>query len=268
MNRYVVATAALVTVLAVAGGVAFALRGGGDHASSAGSIPGAPAADTTATAKPPPCAVADFLPVLKHAMDNEAGPVPLRIVRAEVARCRNGYARVFAVPDESVCPAGPCIEHEQVFLGWAGAEWRVLTSGTGIACEAGDETARVVRRACEGLGYPQATLLSMRTFRMPSGNIGCALAGTLLRCDILSGLKPEPSRVCELDWVGLVLPQEGMPEPNCAGDTVYDQAAPTLAYGAIWVRAGFKCYSMKSGLLCLAPRGGEFTLAREGWKGS
>jgi hypothetical protein len=176
MKRYVVATAAL-TLLVAAAAVAFAIRGGGTGASSAGPLPaaaGAPSASTGSgttagatteastteartTASPASCSAQVFLPVLRRELDNEAQK--LRIVEVEVARCRNGYAQVFAVPDRSVCQPGVgyCYETEQVFLRWTSSRWRILTYGTGITCEAGGETAPVVRRVCERLGYPQAT---------------------------------------------------------------------------------------------------------------
>ena len=43
------------------------------------------------------------------------------------------------------------------------------------------------------------------TFQMPSGNIGCLFGFRQLRCDILSGLEPEPTETCEFDWVGVDL---------------------------------------------------------------
>jgi hypothetical protein len=68
-------------------------------------------------------------------------------------------------------------------------------------------------------------------FQLPSHNIGCGVDAGVLRCDILSGLTPEPSRACELDWTGVVLEAERAAQPECAGDTVYDASAPVLEYG-------------------------------------
>jgi hypothetical protein len=218
--------------------------------------------EATTTAVEAPCGAEDFLPVLKQAFDGSAPQ--LRVVRAEVERCRNDYAQVFAVPDMSVCDPGVgyCYETEQVFLGWRGDRWRILTSGTGISCGAGTETLPLILRICRGLGYPD---LASPTFRMPSGNIGCALAAGILRCDILSGLHPEPGEACDFDWVGLVLPKDGAAEPNCGSDTVYDAAAPTLAYGWTWRSGGFWCESSQTGLSCANRSGRGFTLARSGW---
>jgi hypothetical protein len=237
-------------------------EGGADAASTAKS-PSSNGATTTVVEAP--CGPGDFLPILKRAFDDEASK--LQVVRARVERCRGRYAQVFAVPDMSVCQpeVGYCYETEQVFLGWQDNEWRILTSGTGITCGAGNETIPLVIRICRGLGYPD---LATSAFQMPSRNIGCALAGGILRCDLLSGLRPEPGAACELDWVGVILPRDSAAEPLCAGDTVYDRAAPTLAYGWTWRRAGFACESRESGLNCTNRAGGEFSLAREGWTAS
>jgi hypothetical protein len=107
---------------------------------------------TAAAARQAPCTALSFLPILNRRLDGSSPK--LRIVRAEVRRCRNGYAQVFAVPDQSVCEPGVgyCYESEQVFLGWSGSSWRILTTGTGITCEG--ETNAQVRRICRALGYP------------------------------------------------------------------------------------------------------------------
>jgi hypothetical protein len=110
--------------------------------------------------------------------------------------------------------------------------------------------------------------LATPRFQLPSKNIGCVLEDDVLRCDILSGLSPEPEGACELDWVGLVLRAEGPTEPSCAGDTAYDEAAPTLAYGESWARNGLTCAAEQSGLTCTNEAGHSFTLARAGWTAS
>jgi hypothetical protein len=153
--------------------IAFGLAGCGANSANSPIAAGAPATSTSTSATPPtaapaaattetsttaaqaPCDAQIFLPVLKEEFDNEAGK--LRIVGADVNRCRNGYAKVFAVPDESVCQPGVgyCVEHEQVLLGWTGGRWRILTYGTGITCEEpGFETIAEIRSICRALGYP------------------------------------------------------------------------------------------------------------------
>ena len=104
------------------------------------------------------------------------------------------------------------------------------------------------------------------TFRMPSGNIGCAHFGTTLRCDILTGLRPEPAAACALDWTGLPLGARGRARPTCAGDTAFDRRAPVLRYGTTWRRGGISCASRRSGLRCANRSGRGFDLARERWR--
>jgi hypothetical protein len=106
---------------------------------------------------------------------------------------------------------------------------------------------------------------STATFQMPSRNIGCLFAFRQLRCDILSGLDPEPEEACDFDWVGVDMGVTGAAAPNCGSDTVYDADAPTLEYGSSWTRGGITCESEESGLSCTNQEGRGFTLARGSW---
>ena len=114
--------------------------------------------------------------------------------------------------------------------------------------------------------------LRSKTFRTPSRNIGCAyydasITGRVVfRCDLLSGLNPEPARRCEGDWTGASMSARGRGGPTCAGDTVYDQRAPILAYGRTWSRGGLSCVSRTTGLTCRNRDGHGFFLARERWR--
>jgi hypothetical protein len=110
----------------------------------------------------------------------------------------------------------------------------------------------------------RTTDLSTRKFQTPSRNISCRVDG-ILRCDIRSGLKPEPKKDCELDWTGLIMRKEGRAKPNCAGDTVADQNAPVLEYGQHWERSGRRCVSRESGLYCTNAGGWHFKLSRDSW---
>lgn len=114
---------------------------------------------------------------------------------------------------------------------------------------------------------PAAEARAMRTrnFQMPSKNIGCHIGGGVLRCDILSGLNPEPKKQCDLDWVGLLLRNSHRAIPNCAGDTVYKKGAPVLAYGRRWKSRRITCISRESGLRCDNASGYGFKLSRENW---
>ena len=111
---------------------------------------------------------------------------------------------------------------------------------------------------------PSPQPLSTETFIMPSRNIGCGFFEAL-RCDILSGLNPTPTGACELDWTGLTLEPAGNAGPQCAGDTVFDPAAPVLEYGRTWSLAGITCESRETGLRCTNTVGHGFELARANW---
>jgi hypothetical protein len=112
---------------------------------------------------------------------------------------------------------------------------------------------------------PVEAALHSQTFQMPSKNIGCAQTEDVLVCDILSGLKPEPKRSCELDWTGMEMERLGPAQPRCAGDTAYDQSAPVLHYGKAWGRGDFTCVSMTNGLECHNEDGRGFLLSRDKW---
>ena len=106
-------------------------------------------------------------------------------------------------------------------------------------------------------------------FRTPSKNIACAYATgfgpVTLRCDILSGLVPQPRGRCQLDWTGVSMGRASRAGPTCAGDTVYDAKAPVLAYGKVWTRGPFTCLSSWAGLSCANRAGHGFFLSRDRW---
>ena len=208
-----------------------------------------------------PCAASDLLPVLKAKMDGTAEKYT--IVKVKVVRCQNDYAFVIAAPDRTVCQEGvaDCYDSAQVFLAWDGTHWNIFNTGTDIGCTSlplDDQTLV----ACKALGYPIVTTTS---FKMPSGNIGCELEGTTVRCDIRSGLKPPPAKSCAGDWGGAVLSSHGKAKPSCASDTIYDDSAPVLDYGSTWGGGGLSCLSSTSGLQCSSTAGHSFFLSRGSW---
>lgn len=108
-------------------------------------------------------------------------------------------------------------------------------------------------------------------FMMPSKNIYCTgyevdVNEYHFRCDIHSGLKPEPKVGCEeLDWTGVYLPITGSAQPNCAGDTNFGEY-PVLKYGQKWSWHGIQCQSQRQGLTCKNLEGKGFFLSKERWK--
>jgi hypothetical protein len=117
-----------------------------------------------------------------------------------------------------------------------------------------------------------ARQLTTKTFRTPSKNIACAFypasitGRAVFRCDLLSGLKPEPARHCDVDWTGASMGPRGKAGPTCAGDTVYDRSAPILAYGRTWSYGGIVCTSRSSGLTCRNRNSHGFFLSRSSWR--
>ena len=109
-------------------------------------------------------------------------------------------------------------------------------------------------------------------FRTPSKNIVCgrlpAAYGSpeVLRCDIFSGLRPEPRRSCELDWTGVSMGPRKRATPTCAGDTVSDPSFRVLPYGRTWSKGSFTCLSSRVGVSCSNRAGYGFFLSRESWR--
>lgn len=76
------------------------------------------------------------------------------ILEVDVLECQNGYARVIAFADQSVCdPEFPnCLENEQLFLVDVGGSWQYLEAGTGIECNNSNGLSPELIVACEALG--------------------------------------------------------------------------------------------------------------------
>jgi hypothetical protein len=90
---------------------------------------------------------------------------------------------------------------------------------------------------------------------------------TEIRCDVLSGLVPEPSGNCTLDWTGMFLvASSGKVGPECAGDSLAQIRAPVLNYDTEWTGNGLTCDSHESGLVCWNDWGHGFTLSSEEWR--
>ena len=105
-------------------------------------------------------------------------------------------------------------------------------------------------------------------FRMPSKNIYCTWtsAPAVLRCDILSGVKPLPPRPrsCDFDWgAGFDLTRSGRARILCVSDSVVANSARVLRYGQTWSRGGFTCTSRAIGLRCRSVSGRGFFLSRQ-----
>jgi len=99
-------------------------------------------------------------------------------------------------------------------------------------------------------------VVHLDSFKTPSGNIGCSLAGNVARCDIKAkdwdpGARPAgcPS---EVDFgQGVEVSNSGKGKIVCAGDTALDPTAPTLAYGSNSTVGDYDCASRENGVTCI-----------------
>ncbi len=103
-------------------------------------------------------------------------------------------------------------------------------------------------------------------FQSPSGNIGCYIAKSGVRCDIgKRSWKPPPKPgYCDVDWgQGVAVDKHGKAGIVCAGDTALNQG-PVLPYGHAISKGRFRCVSKSSGMRCVNRRNGHgFFLSRE-----
>lgn len=110
---------------------------------------------------------------------------------------------------------------------------------------------------------------SLVFFQTPSHNIGCAFSDLrgeppFLRCDLRAAdrIPPRP-RTCDLDFgTAFGLPVRGRARRLCAGDTVLNDRARVLRYGARRRLGPFTCTSRRVGLRCTSRSGHGFFLSR------
>jgi hypothetical protein len=158
--RIVVAVMLTAAVAATGSYIAYT---GNHRSAAAAATTAAPAPSATTTTLPTAvttttpgvsdaaCSSQAILPLLKRKFDSGE----LAIVRADIKRCRNGYAHVFAI-SRSNPPGHPQYENEQLFLRDVNGSWQSVAEGTGIACGDADITAAMLR-ACRALDYATHT---------------------------------------------------------------------------------------------------------------
>ncbi|WP_454786270.1 DUF6636 domain-containing protein [Mycobacterium antarcticum] len=103
-------------------------------------------------------------------------------------------------------------------------------------------------------------------FTSPSGNVGCYLDPTTVRCDISERDWSPPPRPadCEFDYgQGIALTAGERPAFVCAGDTALGGGAP-LPYGQSVAAGSLRCDSAESGITCIdSATNHGFSIARE-----
>jgi hypothetical protein len=112
--------------------------------------------------------------------------------------------------------------------------------------------------------------VSLKTFKSPTGNIGCVLDASYARCDIRERTwtpPPKPAN-CDLDWgSGLAVSPADAGTIVCAGDTAYDPGAPVLSYGQRTRQSSMVCASAESGVTCTHEASGHgFFLSRDSYR--
>ncbi len=120
-------------------------------------------------------------------------------------------------------------------------------------------------------GTAGARTSTIAFFRTPSGNIGCiAYTGpTTLRCDIKSGLRPNPVRPksCHLDYGdSLSMSPTGRSVFVCHGDTVFDPKSKVLGYGKTFTWGPFRCASRSAGLTCRNSAAHGWFISRQSYR--
>jgi len=116
---------------------------------------------------------------------------------------------------------------------------------------------------------PEPEVGSLTMFRMPSGNIGCAIRAGGVDCDVAGPTFAPPPRPtsCEGDWGQSVTLDAKRARFVCATDTPFDPESPVLAYGTQTRAKGYVCSSSREGLRCEHTGGGHgFTLSRSSYR--
>lgn len=107
-----------------------------------------------------------------------------------------------------------------------------------------------------------SSTLNGKAFRFQSGNIACLYDSGKLRCDIYSGVKPEPAKTCKFYWKAAMLNSDGKATWLCVIDSIYNAKAPVLKRGQTCHRDGITCAHRFRGLRCHNGVGHGFFLSR------
>ena len=155
---------------------------------------------------------------------------------------------------------------------------RVLTVAAALLALAlagcgSDEERTVTETQTATVTQPAATTAApavrLESFRSPTGNIGCQMSDSTVRCDVAQrdwAPPPKPAG-CDLDWgQGISLDAQGTAAFVCAGDTARDPDAPVLGYGQDSEIGGLRCASRQDGVTCRNSAGRGFFLARDRYR--
>lgn len=136
------------------------------------------------------------------------------------------------------------------------------------------EEAAVERESAEEkaeeAGEPRR-IIHLKTFRSPSGNIGCTMVDGGARCDIRKRDWSPPPRPAscshQVDFgQGIAVSRNGEASFVCAGDTALDPGASSLAYGTASEVGGLECISREDGVTCVNRAGHGFFLSIQSYQ--
>jgi hypothetical protein len=143
------------------------------------------------------------------------------------------------------------------------------SGGNGGAEETAAQQEAAEKEAEEG--QEPARIVHLKTFRSPSGNIGCALYEGGARCDIRKRDWSPPPRPAscstQVDYgQGIEVARRGESGFVCAGDTALDPSSSALAYGTASQVGGSECISRKNGVTCVNQAGHGFFLSVQSYQ--
>lgn len=108
-------------------------------------------------------------------------------------------------------------------------------------------------------------------FTSPSGNIGCMIDSSSVRCDIRYRTWSPPPKPADCEWMmdygqGIVLTVGQPARFVCAGDTAL-AGGPPLAYGDKITKGSLECESKTSGMSCWdLVHGGSFEISQDNYQ--
>ena len=119
-----------------------------------------------------------------------------------------------------------------------------------------------------GAHVPARQVAHASAFRTSNGNVGCALNGVSVRCDIgvrVWATPPEPSS-CQFAWgQGLVVGPSGDAHFVCAADSVLDPNGYVVPNGIDDVVGSVTCQVRSFGVTCFDGEGRGFFISRTGY---
>jgi hypothetical protein len=113
------------------------------------------------------------------------------------------------------------------------------------------------------------TVTKLTGFSSPTGNIGCYIDRSTVRCDVSDREWEPPAapKSCELDWgQGIELTAGGAADFVCAGDTTLG-AGDALDYGRSIGAGLLVCKSEETGMTCRDTETGRgFTISKQSYE--